>query len=98
MKTLLVHKGLQPMDKVDFSNLSRPRHPMPDFVKQALIENDLYQAYSSRPAYQQNDYLGWINRAKRPGTKEKRLDQMLYELQRGDLYMKMDYKPRKSGV
>lgn len=70
---------------------------MPDFVKQALIENDLYQAYSSRPAYQQNDYLGWINRAKRPETKKKRLDQMLYELQRGDLYMKMDYKPRKSG-
>lgn len=70
---------------------------MPGFVKQALIENDLYQAYSSRPAYQQNDYLGWINRAKRPETKKKRLDQMLYELQRGDLYMKMDYKPRKSG-
>lgn len=85
------------MGEVDFSNLSRPRHPMPDFVKQALIENDLYQDYRSRPAYQQNDYLGWINRAKRPETKQKRLDQMLYELQRGDLYMKMDYKPRKSG-
>jgi uncharacterized protein YdeI (YjbR/CyaY-like superfamily) len=85
------------MDEVDFSNLSRPRHPMPDFVKDALIENDLFDVFQSRPAYQQNDYLGWINRAKRPETKQKRLDQMLYELQRGDLYMKMDYKPRKSG-
>lgn len=85
------------MGEVDFSNLSRPRHPMPDFVKEALIENDLYDAYRSRPAFQQNDYLSWINRAVRPETKLKRLDQMLYELQRGDLYMKMDYKPRKSG-
>ena len=84
------------MDEVDFSNLSRPRQPMPDFVRGALIENELFDAYRSRPAYQQNDYLGWINRAKRPETKQKRVDQMLYELQRGDLYMKMDYKPRKS--
>ena len=85
------------MGEVDFSNLSRPRQPMPDFVREALIENELFDAYRSRPAYQQNDYLGWINRAKRPETKKKRLNQMLYELQRGDLYMKMDYKPRKSG-
>lgn len=84
------------MDEVDFSKLSRPRQPMPDFVREALIENGLIDAYRSRPAYQQNDYLGWINRAKRSETKQKRLDQMLYELQRGDLYMKMDYKPRKS--
>jgi uncharacterized protein YdeI (YjbR/CyaY-like superfamily) len=53
-------------------------------------------AYHSRPPYQQNDYIGWINRAKRPETKQKRLDQMLYELERGDLYMKMDFTPKKN--
>ena len=40
-------------------------------------------AYRGRPAYQQNDYLAWIARAKRPETKEKRLAQMLEELERG---------------
>jgi hypothetical protein len=84
------------MNESDFSSLSRPIHPMPDFVKEALVERDLMEAYRSRPPYQQNDYLGWINRAKRPETKQKRLDQMLYELERGDLYMKMDYTPKKS--
>ncbi|HLP59409.1 MAG TPA: YdeI/OmpD-associated family protein, partial [Candidatus Deferrimicrobium sp.] len=42
----------------------------------------------------QNDYLGWINRAKRPETKEKRLAQMLYELERGELYMNMEWGKR----
>jgi uncharacterized protein YdeI (YjbR/CyaY-like superfamily) len=82
------------MSKTDFSNLSRPIHPMPDFVLKALIEQDLQAAYQKRPPYQQNDYIGWINRAKRFETKQRRLDQMLYELERGDLYMKMEYKPR----
>ena len=50
-------------------------------------------AYRARPDYQQNDYLGWINRAKRPETKERRLQQMLLELERGDVYMKMDWRP-----
>ena len=83
------------MNETDFSNLSRPIHPMPDFVKDALVERDLLDAYRSRPPYQQNDYIGWINRAKRIETKQKRLDQMLYELERGDLYMKMDYTPKE---
>ena len=82
------------MSKTDFSNLSRPIQPMPEFVLDALEERDLHDAYKRRPPYQQNDYLSWINRAKRPQTKEKRLRQMLDELARGDVYMKMDYKPR----
>ena len=82
------------MNETDFSSLSRPIHPMPSFVKQALIERGLLDAYHSRPPYQQNDNIGWINRAKRDETKQKRLDQMLDELGRGDVYMKMDYKPR----
>lgn len=82
------------MNIVDFSSLSRPNHPIPDFVMQALTDRELLEAYRSRPAYQQNDYIGWINRAKRTGTKQKRLEQMLYELERGDLYMKMAYRPQ----
>ena len=80
------------MPKEDFSSLSRPIHPMHEFVKQALEEQDLMEAYQGRPPYQQNDYVGWINRAKRPQTKEKRLQQMLDELKRGDVYMKMDWR------
>jgi uncharacterized protein YdeI (YjbR/CyaY-like superfamily) len=66
---------------------------MPDFVSDALTEHGLFAAYLSRPAYQQNDYVGWISRAKRSATKERRLLQMLDELRRGDVYMKMDYRP-----
>jgi uncharacterized protein YdeI (YjbR/CyaY-like superfamily) len=82
------------MNSTDFSNLSRPLQPMPDFVRDELDTRGLMEAYKSRPPYQQNDYLSWINRAKRPATREKRLLQMLDELARGDVYMKMPYKPR----
>ena len=84
------------MNDSDFSGLSRPIQPMPEFVLDALNERDLLAAYKSRPPYQQNDYLSWINRAKRPATKEKRLHQMLDELARGDTYMKMPYRPSSS--
>lgn len=66
---------------------------MPDFVLTALRERGLLEIYRGRPAYQQNDYLAWIARAKRPATKEKRLLQMLDELAGGDVYMKMPYRP-----
>jgi uncharacterized protein YdeI (YjbR/CyaY-like superfamily) len=82
------------MSTEDLSSLSRPIHPMPDFVEQALMERGLMQAYRQRPPYQRNDYLGWINRAKRPQTKEKRLSQMLEELEQGDVYMKMEWSPK----
>ena len=73
----------------DYSRLTRERQSMPDFVKTALEEGALLEAFYSRPAYQQNDYLSWIGRAKRPETVQKRLSQMLEELRRGDVYMKM---------
>ena len=73
-----------------FSKLKRPRYPMPDFVRRALDESGLMEAYQERPAYQQNDYVGWINRAKRQETKEKRLRQMLEELETGGVYMKIE--------
>ena len=64
---------------------------MPDFIQQALEKRGLMEDYKQRPAYQQNDYIGWISRAKREATKEKRLSQMLDELEKGGVYMKMKY-------
>lgn len=75
----------------DFSGLKRPKHPMPEFVARALKERGLVGAYKDRPAYQQNDYIGWINRAKRQETKEKRLSRMLDELEAGGIYMNMKH-------
>lgn len=74
--------------------LQRPRHPMPSDIEERLASCDLREAYDARPAYQRNDYLGWIERAKRPETREKRLSQMLSELEAGDRYMNMAWRPR----
>ena len=65
---------------------------MPQFVRRALEDRKLLDKYKARPWYQRNDYIGWITRAKREVTVHRRLDQMLDELERGDLYMKMPYK------
>ena len=73
----------------DFANLKRTRQPMPDFVRDSLEARGLMSAYHARPAYQQNDYLGWIARAKRQETRDKRLRQMLDELESGGVYMNM---------
>ncbi len=74
------------------SRLKRPRHPIPASVRKALGERALLAAYRLRPPYQQNDYIGWITRAKLPATRQKRLEQMLDELARGDVYMKMAWR------
>jgi hypothetical protein len=83
------------MNKQSPSRLKRPRNPMPAFVRKALNEYGLMAAYKSRPAYQQNDYIGWITRAKLEATQNKRLDQMLDELFCGDRYMKMVYRLKR---
>lgn len=75
--------------------LKRASNPMSKYVRDALTSKGLMEAYKARPPYQQNDYLGWINRAKRDETRNKRLRQMLDELQRGDKYMNMPYKAKK---
>ena len=75
----------------DFSGLKRQQHPMPEFVCHALNERGLMGAYKDRPAYPQNDYIGWICRAKRQETKDKRLSQMLDELEAGGIYMNMKH-------
>ena len=73
------------------SRLKRKINSMPGNVKRALEKNHLMQDYLARPEYQRNDYLGWIERAKREETKEKRLNQMLEELKVGGIYMKMKH-------
>jgi hypothetical protein len=77
------------------SGLRRKRQPMPAFVRRALAAHGLLGAYRSRPPYQQNDYLGWIDRAQRADTRERRLAQMLAELASGNRYMKMRWQPRR---
>lgn len=71
--------------------LTRARHQIPDRVRKALNDRGLMDAYRARPDYQQNDYIGWIIRAKRHETKQKRLAQMLDELERGGVYMNMSW-------
>ncbi|MEO8685809.1 MAG: YdeI/OmpD-associated family protein [Devosia sp.] len=51
----------------------------------------LADRYAARPAYQRNDYLMWINKAKRDDTRQKRIQQMLDELHAGDVYMRMKW-------
>ena len=71
------------------TTLQRATNPMPASVEAALNERGLMAAYRARPPYQQNDYLGWISRAKRGATRQKRIDQMLAELRDGRKYMNM---------
>ena len=75
--------------------LKRPRYIMPDDIRKTLLENDVMGQYETRPPYQRNDYIAWIDRAKRPATRQKRLAQMIDELQAGDRYMKMKYRAKK---
>ena len=70
----------------------RPRYSMPGYILDALNEHGLMEAYRSRPPYQQNDYIGWITRAKLEATGQKRLGQMLAELKGGKYYMSMEWK------
>ena len=62
------------------SRLRRPRQPMPEEVRAALVRDRLMEAYEQRPAYQRNDYLWWLDTAKREETRARRLAQMLDEL------------------
>jgi len=73
---------------------ARERYPMPDFIATALDQSDLWERYNARPPFQRNDYIGWIARAKREETRQKRLTQMLEELQSGDAYMGMAYNAK----
>jgi len=79
------------------SQLQRDKNPMTPTVRKALEDNGLMDDFHARPAYQQNDYLGWIQEAKQEQTQEKRLRQMLDELRKGGVYMKMEHRPSRKG-
>ena len=70
----------------------RERHHMPNDIAVALKSSGLRADYNARPAYQRNDYIGWINRAKTSETRIKRLEQMLTEPAQGGIYMGMEHK------
>ncbi len=79
----------------DPGRLKRPLQQMPDDIAGALAARGLRAAYDARPPYQRNDYLAWIGRAKRRETRDRRIAQMLGELEAGDLYMKMAWNGRR---
>ena len=70
---------------------------MPDDVRDELVEHGLMADYEARPFYQRNDYLSWIGRAAREGTRRPRIEQMIDELRQGGVYMKMNHPPSRKG-
>lgn len=69
------------------------KQPMPGNVRAALEKRDLMEAYLARPAYQKDEYLKWIALAAGPAAKQKRLDQMLDELEKGNVYKGEPWTP-----
>jgi uncharacterized protein YdeI (YjbR/CyaY-like superfamily) len=69
----------------------RERYPMPEDIKTALDAANVMGEYEDRPAYQRNDYIGWITRAAKDETRKKRINQMVAELKLGGVYMKMSH-------
>lgn len=71
------------------STLTRKINRLPAALKRRMEEEDVLELYRQRPPYQRNDYLGWIARARQEATKQKRADQMIAELKKGNVYMNM---------
>ncbi len=76
---------------VDISRMKRPIHDMPDWLKDAITARGLADKCRERPPYQQNDYVSWVSSPKREETRQKRLAQMLDELEAGGVYMRMKW-------
>ncbi len=69
------------------------RQPMPGNVRTALEKRKLMDAYLARPDYQKDDYLKWIALAAGPAAKQKRVDQMLEELEKGNVFKGEPWTP-----
>lgn len=80
------------------TGLRGARNAMPPDIAVRIAERGLEAAFAERPPYQRNDYLGWIARAKRPETRERRLEQMLDELAGAELYMRMSWRTGRPPV
>lgn len=79
------------------SPLKRAQQAMPGDIEMVLRAHEVLDAYEERPAYQRNDYLAWIGRARQPETRARRLGQMLDELREGGVYMGMTHAPSRRG-
>jgi len=88
------------MGKIDESNnrLQRDVYIMSSDIKKVLEKGKVLKDYFARPHYQQNDYLGWILRAKREETRLKRINLMVSELKKGGVYMGMKHSNSKKKV
>lgn len=75
----------------------RQEKQLPTDLETSLIQARQLENYKARPRYQRTDYITWIERAARTETREKRITQMIEELQGGDSYMGMSYKANKKG-
>ncbi|WP_109709098.1 DUF1801 domain-containing protein [Faecalicatena contorta] len=82
---------------INTEKMTRQIYDIPNFVITALDANGLWERYRLRPSYQRNDYIGWIIHAKREETRQRRLAQMLEELQSGDTYMGTPYNAKLPG-
>jgi hypothetical protein len=71
------------------------KQQLPGKVRAALAKRNLMDAYLARPEYQRDDYLKWIALAAGPIEKQKRLDQMLDEVEKGNVFKGEPYTPPK---
>jgi hypothetical protein len=71
----------------------RGKKPIPGFVRTALAKHKVTDAFLARPEYQRNDYLTWLEGAKLTEQRQQRLDQLVTELQKGDVYMGEPWSP-----
>src|SRR5215210_5083554 len=79
------------MARTQFPN--KVPQPMPGNVRGALQKQKLMDTYLARPEYQKTDYLKWIATAAGPSEKQKRIDQMVDELQKGGVFKGEQWTP-----
>ena len=81
------------MSGPDRNLAAKSQHAMPGFVRKALDKRNLTDAFRARPAYQQNAYMQWIAEGKIQTAMDKRLEQMLDELAKGNVFKGEPYAP-----
>lgn len=70
-------------NKIIFKHEPRREIVLPHDVNVELKSSGMREAFDARPYYQQKGYLQWLEVAKRPETRLKRLHTMLEELRDG---------------
>ena len=70
------------MDTSKLTNTNQAALDLPDDVAQALAGNPAAQAaYEKLPPSHKREYLNWINSAKRPETRNRRIADTITKLQ-----------------